>query len=102
AAGFARPGFDRHMPETLVFVDAFAKQKIDVIQEKPTTFAQGHRSRRTARGDVSRLRQNPRVAKYAATDEHPADAAPEAFDHLGRFEAVAAAKHGDREVPCDL
>ena len=84
--------------KTLGLANPLVQQQIDVVEQEPAAIVE----RDTARGgrpagEVRRLRQNPRVAQHAASDEHARDPAAQPLDDLLGLDAVAAAEHRNRQ-----
>src|SRR5262245_39862747 len=90
------------MPEALRLVDPFPKQQVDVVEEKLAPLAERHSPSGAPRRQIRCLRQDPGISQHTAADEYAADAAAKPVDDVLRLDAVAAAKHRNDEVVCDV
>ena len=82
-------------------VDALVLQHVDVVEEEASAVVERHVASGPAGGELFGLRENPRIAQDAASDEHAVDARSQLVDDLLRLDTVAAAEHRDANVVGD-
>src|SRR5204863_5975807 len=85
------------MAEPVGFMDAFAHEQCDVLEEELSAIAQRDLARCSACGEVRGLRENPWITQDAAANQHTLNARLHPVDHVSRLDAVAAAEHRDRQ-----
>src|SRR5688572_30136426 len=72
----------RHVPKPRVLVYPLVEQQLDVIEQELSALLERHCPHGQAVEQILRLRQNPRVAKHAAPDEHAAHSLEKPLDNL--------------------
>ena len=80
------------MPEAGGFAAMFSQQQIHVLEKKLTAILKSYLSRRASGREIGSLRENPRIPKDAAPDEHAADAGRHPREDILRLYTIPRAE----------
>src|SRR5688500_18674527 len=89
------------MTKALGLILTFAEQHVYVLKQELAAIVERDLAHRTTRREIRGLRENPRVAKHAAADEHAADAGAHFRNDIFGLETVAGTEDRDRHRLCN-